>query len=116
MVLGPVSPPSRKFLCRCVLEEVLDGIGLIQRLGYERAATAQQLSPNPRRRGAPHPVFAARAVSRLPATYAPAAVLHQIFSQSWWKGRGGGGRISVVRFAWAFDRGELSVEPRSAVP
>jgi len=49
-------------------------------------------------------------VSRLPATTAQLRVLHQSFSQKLVEGEvvAGGFQWS---FRWAFDRGELSVEP-----
>jgi hypothetical protein len=49
-------------------------------------------------------------VSRLPATTAQLRVLHQSFSQKLLEGEVVAGGFAWT-FRWAFDRGELSVEP-----
>ncbi|MCT0200195.1 DUF3146 family protein [Synechococcus sp. CS-1325] len=49
-------------------------------------------------------------MSRLPATTAQLRVLHQSFSQKLLEGEVVAGGFQWT-FRWAFDRGELSVEP-----
>ena len=49
-------------------------------------------------------------MARLPATTAQLRVLHQSFSQRLLEGEGSAGGFQRT-FRWAFDRGELSVEP-----
>jgi hypothetical protein len=49
-------------------------------------------------------------MARLPATTAQLRVLHQSFSQRMLEGEVSAGGFQWT-FRWAFDRGELSVEP-----
>ena len=49
-------------------------------------------------------------MARLPATTAQLRVLHQCFSQRLLEGEVSAGGFQWT-FRWAFDRGELSVEP-----